>query len=498
MTDLERLRARKAELLQRGRALIARAKAEGRDLTNAEATEVSGWLAEADQVAVELRARDSLQRAQRRVMGETVRLAPEIQAEIDEIRSGAEGRAPTPYEERRLRSLEADLPNAPTREAPLENPDPTLGGLFPAARAPAVHTREARPYLLSNLFRAQDSRDWRGARVELRIADILNERLGPPEDGRRVHVPYRALLPVARQIELERQDPLERHLQMERRDVDSTTGASLIAVDLGVTEFIELLRNDAMVIRAGARVLPGLVGTLDIPRQSVAATGGWIATETGSPAESQLNTDKLTLAPKTFGVRTEVTRKMMKQSTPGAEDLVRDDIRRVIGLAVDQGAISGSGASGQPTGITLTSGVGTVTHSGALTATLGNMLEYESDLGSANAPSTSRAFLMRSAARAALKATAKAANVAAGFLMEPDNSVNGYPSFVTEQAPASAAAGAILFGAWQELLIGLWGVLDLFSDPYTLGNSGGLVVRGFQDIDIGIRHAASFTKSATF
>jgi len=427
------------------------------------------------------------------------RTVPEIQVEIDEIRSGAEGRAPTPYEERRVRSLEAELETAPTRHPPLEMPDPTLGGLFPAARAPAVHTRSSQPYSLLNVVRAQISGNRRDAPVELRVSDQLNERLGPPDDPRRIHIPYRALLPIKRQLELDRAEPLERHLErMERRDVDSTTGASLIAVDLAVDEFIELLRNDAMVIKAGARTLPGLVGTLDIPRQNAAAAGGWIATETGSPSEGNLTTDKVTLAPKTFGVRTEITRRMMKQSTPGAEDLVREDIRNVIGVAMDSGAINGSGASGQPTGLLLVSGVGTVTHAGALTATLANMLEYESDLGTGNALRGRPAFMLRSAARAALKATAKAANVAAGFLMEADGKINGYDSFVNEQVPASGAAGAIIFGNWAEILIGFWGVLDLFADPYTLGNSGGNVIRGFLDCDIAVRHAASFTKSATF
>ena len=67
--------------------------------------------------------------------------------------------------------------------------------------------------------------------------------------------------------------------------------------------------------------------------------------------------------------------------------------------------------------------------------------------------------------------------------------VNGYPAFVTEQAPATT----VIFGNWAELLIGMWGVLDVFADQYTLGDRGGLVVRGFQDMDIALRHGASFS-----
>jgi HK97 family phage major capsid protein len=388
-----------------------------------------------------------------------------------------------------IAALEADVAEAreaatSTRTTPPPQPIPDPSG----GRAPAGHIRQpegGRSYQLMRLLRAQGSGDFREARIEMRTHDELRERHGEPHHERALHVPYRALLPIARQLEL------------ERRDVDSTGAGSLISTDLAAEDFIELLRNQAAVVAAGARMLPGLVGNVDIPRQNAAAAGGWIATETGAPSEGQLTTDVVSLVPKTFGMRTEITRKILKQSTPAAEDLVREDMRRVIGLALDLAAISGSGASGQPTGITVASGTSVVTHSSALSATLANILEYESDLGTANAPPR-RAFIMRSAAKAVLKSSIKHATAAAGFLMEPDGSVNGNPSFVTEQAPASGASGAILCGAFEDLLVGMWGVLDLFSDPYTLGNSGGMVVRGFQDIDIGIRHAASFCKSATF
>jgi len=454
MDRLTELRTRRDDYTTKMRALLKKAEDEARDLTEDEDTQWGEWKAEADKAQ---RAIDRL----------------EATAELE--RAGNRGTRSNP---------------------PLPEPDPSAG------RAPAVHVKPTGTYSLLNVLRASSSRNLREAAYEQRISDMLVELHGQAADERAFRIPYRALLPLSRQVELDKAEPLERQLEaglrMERRDLDSTGGASLIAVDQAAEDFIELLRNEAMVVQAGARMLPGLVGTLDIPRQNAAAAGGWIATETGSPAEGQPTTDKITLSPKTFGVRTEITRKMLKQATPAAEELVREDIRRVIGLAVDLAAISGSGAAGQPQGVIGTSGVGGVVHGGALTATLANILEYESDLGTANALNGRLGWMMRPAARAALKATPKSAGVASGFLMEMDGTMNGYPSYVTQQAPASAAAGAILFGNWAEILIGMWGVLDLFGDPYTLGNSGGMVVRGFQDIDIGVRHGASFSASSVF
>jgi HK97 family phage major capsid protein len=434
---LEQLRARRAEIVRELGAILAAAQAGNREITADEETRFSALEAE------ETRTKAQIARLER------------------------------------VAAAEAELA-APTREAPLERPDPAAG------RAPAVHTREDRPYSLVQLFRAQISGDWRDAQVEQRMGDQLREIHGQePHDGRSCFVPYRALLPSKRQREIE---------ALERRDVTAATAASLVATDLVPEEFIELLRNEAMIVRAGARMLPNLVGNIDIGRQNAAAVGGWIATEGGVSVEGQLTTDKITLTPKTFALYQELTRKILKQSTPGIEDLVRDDIRQVVGLGIDAAALNGTGASGQPTGILVLAGTSTVTH-GAGLVTWANALEYESDLGSSNALRGNLAWMMRSSVRAVVKATAKASGTVAGFVMEPDGSMNGFPSFVTEQMPALGTTGALLFGNFAEVLIGMWGVLDLFADPYTLGTSGGVVVRGFQDIDIGVRHAASFSKS---
>lgn len=432
MTRLEQLRARRAELVTELRTILDTAKAENRELN---ADEETTWKARS---ADESRVKDAIER------------------------------------EERVASAEAELATTTRRTPPpVESPDPGAG------RAPAVHTREDRPYSLLALFRALKTQDWRDARVERRMADALRERHGREPEG--VFVPYAALLPMQRQAEI------------EKRDVDSSGAPSLIATDLVPQEFIELLRNEAKVVMAGARVIPNLVGTIDIGRQNAAAVGGWLATETATIVEGQLTTDKITLSPKTFALRQEITRKMLKQSTPGVEELVRDDLRQVIGLAIDAAAINGSGASGQPTGVLTASGTGTVTHSAGV-VTWANVVEYEADLGAANALRGRLAWMMRSSIRQILKTTAKISGAGAtGFLMENDGSVAGYPAHVTEQMPAST----LLFGNWAEVLIGMWGVLDLFADPYTLGNTGALVVRGFQDIDIGIRHAASFSKSAS-
>jgi hypothetical protein len=72
----------------------------------------------------------------------------------------------------------------------------------------------------------------------------------------------------------------------------------------------------------------------------------------------------------------------------------------------------------------------------------------------------------------------------------------------SEQVPSNlvkAASGtilsAIIYGAWDQLLIGEWGSMDLFPDIYTDGDEGATILRVFQDADIKARHEDAFAAS---
>ena len=80
-----------------------------------------------------------------------------------------------------------------------------------------------------------------------------------------------------------------------------------------------------------------------------------------------------------------------------------------------------------------------------------------------------------------------------------DAPLNGYRAGVTNAVPsnltkgtANAICSAILFGNFADLLIGMWGGLDLMVDPYTGSTSGTVRVVALQDVDVAVRHAESF------
>jgi HK97 family phage major capsid protein/HK97 family phage prohead protease len=273
-----------------------------------------------------------------------------------------------------------------------------------------------------------------------------------------------------------------------KRDLTAGTnnaGGFTVATELMADSFIEMLRNRAIVMRAGATMMSGLVGNVAIPKQSAAATAYWVA-ENNAPTESQQTLAQVTMSPKTVGAWTDISRRLLIQSSIDVEAMVRRDLAAVIALAVDTAALYGSGASNQPTGIKNQSGVNTKDFA-ATNPTFAELVAMESEVAIDNADLGSLVYLFNPAQRGALKTTEKATNTAQ-FVWEPGNTVNGYRTETSNQV----TAGDVFFGNFADLLVGMWSGLDLMVDPYSGSTAGTVRVVALQDVDIAVRNAVSF------
>ena len=280
--------------------------------------------------------------------------------------------------------------------------------------------------------------------------------------------------------------PAEVLRQWGQRDLNTSDDSSLVPEDFRAGDFIDVLRNQSSVMQAGARMLQGLSGNVAIPKKSAAASAGWIATEGGNSAESEATFAQVTMTPKTVGAFTEITRQMMMQASPDIEALVRDDLTQALALAIDLGALAGTGADGQPTGIRNTNGINTQDFAAA-NPTFAEIVGMETAVAVDNALTGNLAYIMPASTYGALKTTEKATNTAQ-FVVEPGGTVNGYRSIVSNQA----AAGDVYFGNYSDLLVGMYGGLDLLVDPFTSSASGTVRVRALQSVDVAVRNAVSF------
>lgn len=265
-------------------------------------------------------------------------------------------------------------------------------------------------------------------------------------------------------------------------------GANLVATNLMSGSFIELLRKKSWVMKR-ARVLAGLVGNVDIPRQNASSSAYWVG-EAGAPNGSQPGIDQIAFTPKTVGATVDITRRLMNQATPDAESIVRDDILKVMYLEIDRAAIYGAGTTYQPTGVNNITGLNAVPFATAGKPTFNELVAMETAVALADADVDSMSYSFNAAIRGYMKTQLKFPSTAAsGTIWEAGNTVNGYETNVSNQI----ASGDVLFGNWMDLVIAMWGGLELTVDPYSLSTSGGLRLVALQDVDINVRHKESFT-----
>jgi HK97 family phage major capsid protein len=271
-----------------------------------------------------------------------------------------------------------------------------------------------------------------------------------------------------------------------KRDLNTSDDNEIVATNLLANEFIDVLRNSSSVMQAGARMLPGLQGNVAIPKKTAASSGGWISSEGGAAGESEPTFGTVSMSPKNIGAFTDMTRQLILQSTPAIEQLVRDDLTQALALAIDKGALEGTGLSGQPTGILSTVGVNKPTAFAAAVPTFAEMVAMETAVAEDNALFGNLAYITDAATYGGLKTKAKDAG--SGMFVLEGGQANGYNVIRTQQS----TAGNVYFGNFADCLIGMWGGLDLTVDPYTASSTGTVRIVALQTVDVALRNPVSF------
>lgn len=331
---------------------------------------------------------------------------------------------------------------------------------------------EKKQYSFSRLLIALVNGEHDKAGFEFEVSRALAQKLNRKPQG--VFVPHELLVGKP-------------YTEFNKRDLTAGSGAaSLVGTDHLAGSFIELLRNKIVVQQLGVLTLTGLSESVSIPRQTGAATAAWLATESTSVTPTDQSFDSVTLAPKNVAADTKISRQAILQANPSIEAIVMNDLISVLALAIDLGAINGSGASGQPTGILQQSGIGSVPGS---SFSWEQAVELETDVAAANADLGSMWYLTNASVRGILKTRPKDAGSGL-FLMEGGN-MNGYPVAVSNQVPSST----IIFGSFNQLIMGFWGVLDLLVNPYLFAATRYVAIHATQSVDVAVRHAASFSAS---
>lgn len=369
------------------------------------------------------------------------------------------------------------------------------------AAADPHHAATLAPFELECSRAAQDKRgDSRDKSREAAItipADVLSRGLGMSE-GIAASVAKRLIARAQRG---------SAEMQAMVRDLvvgTASAGGNVVATELLGSSFIDLLRHAMVLDKLGITWLRDLNGNIAIPSATGAATTYWVA-ENGAVTESQQTFGQVTMSPKTIGALTDYSRRLLIQASIDVEMFVRADLALQIGQGLQLAAFNGSGASNQPTGLLNTSGIGSVAGgTNGLAPTYDHMVDLESAVAIANADVGTLGYCTNAKVRGKLRKTQEFAstNGKAVWTRGSERGIGdvlGYDAHVTNSVPSNLDKGtsvgvcsAIMFGNWADLLIGMWGGLDVILDPYTGAAAGTKRVVALQDCDIAVRRVASF------
>jgi HK97 family phage major capsid protein len=345
-----------------------------------------------------------------------------------------------------------------------------------------MSSREVEQYSLIRAADAVASGNWNNAGLELEIHRAVESDLGGTSHGQNsVYVPF-DVIPHHNFSSIKGSTANTAH-----RAFSSTNGGSgLLANEILPEQLIDFLGNEGKIIEAGATILNGLSSDVDIPRLTTYSTGHWIGEAEDATEEIPI-IDKVSLTYKDVSCFADVTRKMRNQSHVAIDNLIQTDFNRGLALSLDAGALNGTGTSNEPLGIINTTGINAVTLASAGNPSWNEVVDMETSVGEDNALNGKLGYMCSPTVFGTMKKTQKVAGEAT-MLIE-DNRLNGYPVYVTNQMPA----GQLLFGNWQSLLIGIFGVgFEMVVDTNTLSRSGGLRLSAFLPCDTAVRHPESF------
>ena len=253
--------------------------------------------------------------------------------------------------------------------------------------------------------------------------------------------------------------------------VGAGTGNQSEGEDVVATELWsvwEPLRQENVLVNAGAKLYTGLEGDVQIPIFSKGQVG-WKG-ETATADDGNGAFTSVSLSPKRITGKFPISLQFLAQTTPDVEAAIKNDIAKAFSEKIEAtllGKVAGSAT--QPAGLFY--GLTDVE-----VTSYAELLDMEAEAEEAHYKNCK--YVISPKAKAALKGMIKGTN-ATGMVME-GTSIDGTEAYVTSNVEAKKG----LYGAFDNLVIGIWDDLriDVVADSTTLANGQIMIIlNGFAD-----------------
>lgn len=245
----------------------------------------------------------------------------------------------------------------------------------------------------------------------------------------------------------------------------ATEGEDVVATD--VWNVWEPLRQENVLVNAGAKLYTGLEGDVQIPLFSKGQVG-WKG-ETATADDGNGSFSSVSLSPKRITGKFPISLQFLAQTTPDVEAAIRKDIADAFNDKIEETLLADAvGSATQPAGLFYGLSPKAVKDYAAL-------LDMEAEVEEDNFKNCK--YVISPKAKAALKGMKKLEGI--GMVMEGE-AVDGTQAYVTSSVEPKLG----LYGAFDNLVIGIWDDLriDVVADSTTLANGQIMIIlNGFAD-----------------
>ena len=317
----------------------------------------------------------------------------------------------------------------------------------------------------------------KGAEFEREISADLYKRSGLSEGANSIMIPFNG-------------DALRGVLSTRELNDTTGSGAGLVAQENMPNLFVDFVRSRIGV--KDATFLTGLTGApVTIPAQTSDTTVAWVS---GGTATTDANAavgettpviGDVTLTPHKLGGFTTVGRDMILMGNPDATAITMRSLLANVAHKLGTTMLLGNASDPEITGVSTATGVQTQVIADMSSATWANFtamigkiegLEWDGE----------QTFVMSASDNALLKSIAKG-NYGSGFIVE-----DGYLDGRRVHVDGSLSAGSVFLGDFSNIVVGQWGGIELFVDPYTLATYGNVRVIVSLVCDIGVLRPNTF------
>ena len=292
----------------------------------------------------------------------------------------------------------------------------------------------------------------------------------------------------------------EEQLQQRTLGTMQATGGAVLVGQQVMPDMIDLLRNRALVLVAGAKLYPGLQGNVMFNKKTAAPSVNWMEENPSSAATaSQPTYGYVSASPKTLIGNIQIPRQLLVQASIDVEADIRSDLAIGHGLAIDLAALHGTGTNKQPVGIysaadVQSDAIGGVPDIADVTRAPGLVAIQNADMGAL-------AWMTTPAMAGVLMRTPV---VSGNPLMIwngnfRDGTMFGWAARATNQVSSTLGAGSNehgwIFGNWNDLAVCMWGnEIEIQVDILTRAAYGQVVITSYAMADIAITRPVSFVK----